>query len=152
MVVGALYREASRYCFMLRIGLLFSAKHFSTKRMWSAFNFINRLHRAGHCFAQTAFCPATGFIKIHIIIHGSAHWTSYIFFSHSITSQKNAKQTQFHTKITPKGCYLWIWFDYTPTLWRCQLRICRHFRDFLLISYIFYTIIELPDHKGVFLL
>ena len=77
-----------------------------------------------------------------------------ILFSHthSITSQKNAKQTQFHTKITPKGCYLWIWFDYTPTLWRCQLRICRHFRDFLLISYIFYTIIELPDHKGVFLL
>ena len=114
--------------------------------------FFPLIHRAGHCFAQTAFCPATGFIKIHIIIHGSAHWTSYIFFSHSITSQKNAKQTQSHTKITPKGCYLWIWFDYTPTLWRCQLRIYRHFRDFLLISYIFYTIIELPDHKGVFLL
>ena len=112
----------------------------------------SRLGGKGHCFAQTAFCPATGFIKIHIIIHGSAHWTSYIFFSHSITSQKNAKQTQSHTKITPKGCYLWIWFDYTPTLWRCQLRICLHFRDFLLISYIFYTIIELPDHKGVFLL
>jgi len=33
MVVGALYREASRYCFMLRIGLLFSARHFSTKRI-----------------------------------------------------------------------------------------------------------------------
>ena len=29
---------------------------------------------------------------------------------------------------------------------------CRYFRDFLLISCIFYTIIELPDHKGVFLL
>ena len=26
MVVGALYREASRYCFMFRIGLLFSAR------------------------------------------------------------------------------------------------------------------------------
>ena len=25
------------------------------------------------------------------------------------------------------------------------------FGDFLLISYVFYTIIELPDHKGVFL-
>ena len=57
------------------------------------------------------------------------HGTSYIFFSHSITSQKNAKQTQSHTKITPKGCYLWIWFDYTPTLWRCQLRICLHFGE-----------------------
>ena len=114
--------------------------------------FFPLIHRAGHCFAPTAFCPATGFIKIHIIIHGSAHRASYIFFFHSITSQKNAKQTQFHTETTPKGCYSWIWFDYTPTLWRCQLRICRYFGDFLLISYIFYTIIELPDHKGVFLL
>ncbi len=28
---------------MLRIGLLFSARHFSTKQIWSAFSFINRL-------------------------------------------------------------------------------------------------------------
>ena len=28
---------------MFRIGLLFSARHFSTKRIWSAFSFINRL-------------------------------------------------------------------------------------------------------------
>ena len=47
MVVGALYREASRYCFMFRIGLLFSARHLSTKRIWSAFSFINRLRIAG---------------------------------------------------------------------------------------------------------
>ena len=33
IVVGALYREASRYCFMFRIGLLFSARHISTKRI-----------------------------------------------------------------------------------------------------------------------
>ena len=38
-----MYREASRYCFILRIGLLFSARHFSTKRIWSAFSFIKRL-------------------------------------------------------------------------------------------------------------
>ena len=46
------------------------------------------IHRAGYCFAQTAFCPAVGCIKIYIIVHGSAHRASYIFFSHIITSQK----------------------------------------------------------------
>ena len=30
-MVGALYREASRYCFMFRIGLLFSARHVQHK-------------------------------------------------------------------------------------------------------------------------
>ena len=58
MVVGALYREASRYCFMLRIGLLFSAKHFSTKRMWSAFNFINRLHTTSAGLSSPAMCSS----------------------------------------------------------------------------------------------
>ena len=38
------------------------------------------------CFAQTAFCPAVGCIKIYIIVHGSAHRASYVFFSHNITS------------------------------------------------------------------
>ena len=46
------------------------------------------IHRAGYCFAQTAFCLAIGCIKIYIIVHGSAHRASYIFFSHIITSQK----------------------------------------------------------------
>ena len=36
------------------------------------------IHRAGYCFAQTAFCPAVGCIKIYIIVHGSAHRASYI--------------------------------------------------------------------------
>jgi len=35
------------------------------------------------------------------------------------------------------------------TLWRYRLHICRYFGDFLLISYVFYTIIELPDHKAM---
>ena len=49
--------------------------------------------RQGHCFAQTAFCPATGFIKIHIVVHSSTHRASYIFFSHSIASQKHRINT-----------------------------------------------------------
>ena len=57
--------------------------------------FFPLIHRAGHCFAQTAFCPATGFIKIHIIIHGSAHWASYIFFFHNITSQRKHQTSTF---------------------------------------------------------
>lgn len=44
------------------------------------------LNRAGYRFAQTAFCPAIGCIKIYIIVHGSAHRASYVFFSHNITS------------------------------------------------------------------
>ena len=55
-MVGALYREASRYCFMLRIGLLFSARHFSTKRIWSAFSFINRLRTTSAGLSSPAMC------------------------------------------------------------------------------------------------
>lgn len=51
------------------------------------------IHRAGYCFAQTAFCPAIGCIKIYIIVHGSAHRASYVFFSHNITSQKHRINT-----------------------------------------------------------
>lgn len=68
-------------------------------------------HRAGHCFAQTAFCPATGFIKIHIVVHSSTHRTSYIFFSHSIASYRLSKTPNKHIscpQLTPKGCYSWI--------------------------------------------
>ena len=55
--------------------------------------FFPLFHRAGHCFAQTAFCPATGFIKIHIVVHSSTHRASYIFFSHNIASQKHQINT-----------------------------------------------------------
>ena len=51
--------------------------------------FFPLINRAGYRFAQTAFCPATGFIKIHIIIHGSTHQASYIFFFHNIAYQKH---------------------------------------------------------------
>ena len=56
MVVGALYREASKYCFMLRIGLLFSERHLNTKRIWSAFSFINRLRTTSAGLSSPAMC------------------------------------------------------------------------------------------------
>ena len=94
--------------------------------------FFPLIHRAGYRFAQTAFCPATGFIKIHIVVHSSTHRASYIFFSHNIASQKN----QINTFPVPN---------------QHQKAVIRGFDSiiYLLYGYSLVTFSELLRHYGV---